>query len=254
MRPTDKTYRPDIDGLRAFAVLAVMGFHAAPSSVRGGFVGVDVFFVISGFLITSIILRDLDAEKFSIKNFYVSRICRIFPALIVMLVATLLIGWLILLPDEFKELGRHIAAAPLFSSNFLLLQESGYFERAAEQKPLLHLWSLSIEEQFYLLWPVTLIALWKSRLNLVYLIGLIAFVSFELNIYLMQINPSANFYIPLTRFWEILLGALLAVIIRDKEFIGIISSYFNPPNEKYRSLCQNIMSVSEFFWIVDQWT
>ena len=150
-------YRPEVDGLRGVAVLVVLGFHAFPDYFSGGFVGVDVFFVVSGFLISSIILRQLRRSTFTFSGFYARRIRRIFPALITVLVPCLLFGCFALLPDELEELGKHVGAAAAFVSNFVLWQESGYFDRAAEFKPLLHLWSLGIEEQFYLMWPMLLL-------------------------------------------------------------------------------------------------
>src|SRR6185295_2121031 len=140
-------YRPDVDGLRAVAVLAVLGYHAFPGAMPGGFTGVDAFFVISGFLITGIILDDLGAGRFTLAGFYWRRIRRIFPALILVLSAVLLLGWQVLLPDEFRTLGKHVAAGAGFVSNIALWREAGYFDAAAEAKPLLHLWSLGIEEQ-----------------------------------------------------------------------------------------------------------
>ena len=137
-------YRPDIDGLRAIAVLAVVGFHAFPTWVKGGFVGVDIFFVISGFLISSIILGGLQKNRFSFAEFYRRRIRRIFPALILVLSCCAAFGWFALLADEYTQFGRHLAAGAGFVSNFALWHESGYFDAAAETKPLLHLWSLGI--------------------------------------------------------------------------------------------------------------
>src|SRR5438477_8059744 len=153
-RPGGEHYRPDIDGMRALAVLAVVAFHAFPSIVRGGFVGVDVFFVISGFLISGIIFSALERKTFSLVGFYIRRIRRIFPALVVVLLATLLFGWFLLFPDEYRELGKHVVASAAFANNLLLWRESGYFDTIATQKPLLHLWSLGIEEQFYLSYPL----------------------------------------------------------------------------------------------------
>lgn len=147
------TYVPGIDGLRAIAVLGVVIYHLAPSVLPGGFAGVDVFFVISGYLITGIIFREILEGRFSFREFYRRRAIRILPPLIAMLAAVLCISWLYLTPDEFKTLGRHALAGLLFVSNFQLLSESGYFDTASELKPLLHLWSLGIEEQFYILWP-----------------------------------------------------------------------------------------------------
>ena len=158
-------YRTDIDGLRALAVMAVIIFHTFPNVLPGGFVGVDIFFVISGYLITQIILGDLDNGKFSATSFYARRIRRIFPALIVVLVATFLLGWHYLLPAELMSLGKNILASSLFSANLMLLSEVGYFDLDARLKPLLHLWSLGIEEQFYLVWPWLLWAVRRTWLT-----------------------------------------------------------------------------------------
>jgi len=139
-------YRADIDGLRAIAVLSVVGFHAFPRSVKGGFVGVDIFFVISGFLISTIIFGSLERKTYSFTEFYGRRIRRIFPVLLLVLISSYTFGWFALLADEYKQLGKHIAAGTGFVSNFALWKESGYFDDAAQTKPLLHLWSLAIEE------------------------------------------------------------------------------------------------------------
>nr|AAM22599.1 O-antigen acetylase [Vibrio cholerae O37] len=149
-------YRPDIDGLRALAVLSVVLYHAFPSYLQGGFVGVDIFFVISGFLITSILLKELNNDDFKFSDFYLRRFNRIFPSLIVVLIFSFFIGWFIYLPKEFEQLSKHILGGVFFVSNFILLGEVGYFDAAAETKPLLHLWSLGIEEQFYIVWPFLL--------------------------------------------------------------------------------------------------
>lgn len=216
-------YRADIDGLRAIAVLAVVGFHAFPDYFPGGFVGVDVFFVISGFLISSIIFREVGRSTFTLPQFYARRIRRIFPALLIVLVACLLFGWFALLPDELEHLGKHVAAAATFVSNLALWQESGYFDRAAELKPLLHLWSLGVEEQFYLVWPMLLLLLWKRQQNIAITIVLLTLTSFMLSIALGQQSPSANFYFPFSRFWELGLGCLLAVV---KESPGSLKRWF----------------------------
>jgi peptidoglycan/LPS O-acetylase OafA/YrhL len=152
-------YRADIDALRGIAVAAVVVFHAFPALLPGGFVGVDVFFVISGYLITGIVARDLEAGRFSLWRFYSRRINRIVPALLAVLTACLLGGWWLLLSGEYRALGTHTAGASVFGSNFVLLSEAGYFDEAAHTKPLLHLWSLGIEEQFYIAWPL---ALWLT--------------------------------------------------------------------------------------------
>jgi peptidoglycan/LPS O-acetylase OafA/YrhL len=208
-------YRADIDGLRAFAVLSVLIFHAFPEALPGGFVGVDVFFVISGFLISGIMFRELSQQRFSFADFYARRVKRIFPALVLVLGVTFVVGWWLLFDDEFKQLGNHLLRAPLFLSNFVLLKESGYFDNAAETKPLLHLWSLAIEEQFYLLWPLIVWGLWRIRSRRGLLIALLWAASMLWNLYDAQHLPARDFYSPLSRFWELLSGAALSYWIHS---------------------------------------
>src|SRR5262249_5222476 len=203
-------YRPDIDGLRAIAVLSVVAFHAFPSWVTGGFIGVDVFFVISGFLISTIIFENLDRGTFSFAEFYARRIKRIFPALLLVLIASYAFGWFALLADEYKQLGKHIAAGAGFVSNIVSWNEAGYFDNSAETKPLLHLWSLGIEEQFYIVWPLLLWLAWKRKFNLLTITILVAVVSFYLNAKGIKEDAVATFYSPQTRFWELFCGSLLA--------------------------------------------
>jgi peptidoglycan/LPS O-acetylase OafA/YrhL len=207
---THPKYRADIDGLRAVAVLSVVGFHAFPKWVHGGFIGVDIFFVVSGFLISTILFGSLERSSFSFIEFYSRRIRRIFPALLVVLIAALTAGWFLLLSDEYKQFGSHLAGGAGFVSNFVLWKESGYFDNAAETKPLLHLWSLGIEEQFYIIWPFLLWAAWKSKLNLLAITLTVAVISFGLNMNKAYSDPVAAFYSPQTRFWELLIGAGLA--------------------------------------------
>ena len=203
-------YRPDIDGLRAIAVLSVVIYHAFPNTLKAGFMGVDIFFVISGYLISSIIFENLDCGSFSFGQFYGRRIKRIFPALTLVLLSCLVFGWFGLLGDEFKQLGKHMAAGAGFVSNFFLWQESGYFNNAAETKPLLHLWSLAIEEQFYIFWPLIVWVTWKRKtLFLIVFIGLIV-ASLAYNMHLVRLDPTATFFSPATRIWELLAGVLLA--------------------------------------------
>ena len=209
-------YRADIDGLRGIAVLAVVGFHACPGWLKGGFIGVDVFFVISGYLISSIILDSLAREAFSFAEFYSRRIRRIFPALIVVLIATYAIGWFVLLAEEYKQLGLHIFGGAGFISNFLLWRDSGYFDSSADAKPLLHLWSLGVEEQFYIIWPLLLYFTWKLRSNFILLILLLALSSFVLNVSQVRDHAVATFYSPLTRLWELLIGGTLAYLSLHK--------------------------------------
>ena len=229
-------YRPEIDGLRAIAVLSVLAYHAFPTVLPGGFIGVDVFFVISGFLITSILAGELAEGRYSLAGFYARRILRIFPALALVLWACLVIGWHTLLADEYKLLGKHVAAGAGFVANFAFWFEAGYFDRASELKPLLHLWSLGIEEQFYIVWPLLLWAVWRyapgasgsgagqgtadgatgladtvrprglRRLGLAF-----ALISFAFACWAVAIDRVQAFYSPLSRTWELMAGALLAL-------------------------------------------
>jgi len=207
--PSDR-YRPDIDGLRAFAVLAVVFYHAFPEALRGGFIGVDIFFVISGFLITDIIARELSSDRFSLATFYARRVRRIFPALIVVLCAVLILGWLWMLPGPYAQLSSDVFASAGFLANIALWLQSGYFDVESAKKPLLHLWSLGIEEQFYLVWPLVLMLAVRLRLGLIWVAGAIALASFVLNVALIGSNPVATFYLPFTRAWELLAGGALA--------------------------------------------
>src|SRR5258707_10462035 len=203
-------YRPDVDGLRAIAVMLVLNFHAFPASMPGGFIGVDVFFVISGFLITGIIARELGQKRFSLLTFYVRRIRRSVPALIVVLCAVLVLGSLWMLPAAFAQLGSDTFASAAFFANIALLLQSGYFDVEAAKKPLLHLWSLGIEEQFYLFWPLILMLAARLRLSLLAVASVIGIASFALNVTLIGVSPVATFYLPFTRAWELLAGAALA--------------------------------------------
>jgi peptidoglycan/LPS O-acetylase OafA/YrhL len=212
-------YRPDIDGLRAVAILSVLGFHGSPGRLPGGLIGVDVFFVISGFLISTIILENLKRGSFSFVSFYVRRVRRVLPALLVVLGACFAVGWVVLLSDAYEQLGKQIAGAAGFISNFILWGESGYFDASAATKPLLHLWSLGIEEQFYLAWPPILWLAWRCRLNLLVVILAIIAVSFALNVGIVQRDTVAAFYAPYTRSWELLAGALLAYLTIEKPML-----------------------------------
>jgi peptidoglycan/LPS O-acetylase OafA/YrhL len=203
-------YRPDVDGLRAIAVLLVMNYHAFPEAIPGGFIGVDIFFVISGFLITGIIARELDFKRFSLVGFYVRRIRRIFPALIVVLCAALVLGSLWMLPAAYAQLGSDVFASAAFFANIALLLQSGYFDIASAKKPLLHLWSLGIEEQFYLFWPLLLMLAVRLRLSIVAVASILGIGSFLLNLALIGSDPIATFYLPFTRAFELLAGAVLA--------------------------------------------
>ncbi len=203
-------YRPDIDGLRAIAVLSVVTFHAFPNLLRSGFVGVDIFFVISGYLITSIILTDLARQSFSLRNFYARRARRIFPALIVVLSCCLIAGAFLLLPDDFARLGKHTATGAGFIANLALWQEANYFDVASDTKILLHLWSLGIEEQFYLIWPALMLLAWCARLRRFVLIATALAISLVYSIKVTPTDPVAAFYSPASRLWELAAGASLA--------------------------------------------
>lgn len=203
-------YRPDIDGLRAVAILPVVVFHAFPGGLPGGFVGVDIFFVISGYLISGIILASMSRGTFSLAEFYARRVRRIFPALGVVLATAYAAGWLLLYPDEFKQLCKHIAAGAGFVANIALGREGGYFDTAAEAKPMLHLWSLGVEEQFYIAWPLLLWLGWRLRLNAWLLIGGVAAASLAWNFARVGPETPGAFFSPLVRFWELAVGALLA--------------------------------------------
>jgi len=206
----ERGYRPDIDGLRAVAIIAVVIFHAFPELLPGGFVGVDVFFVISGFLITTIILEGLKAATFSFAGFYARRVRRIFPALALVLTASLVLGWLLLLPKELEQLGRHIAGGAGFMSNFILWMEAGYFDTESELKPLMHLWSLGVEEQYYLLFPPLLWLAWRMRLDLLAVMLVVLAVSLTANLATTPRNPTTAFFLPHARFWELMAGGVLA--------------------------------------------
>ena len=214
---THPKYRADIDGLRAVAVLLVIGFHAFPSLIRGGFIGVDIFFVISGFLISTIIFSNLESNSFSFIEFYSHRIRRIFPALLLVLITSFTLGWFVLFADEYKQLSKHIAGSAVFISNFLFWKESGYFENSAETKPLLHLWSLGIEEQFYIIWPLVLWFFWKKRFNLLTIVIVVTIVSFMIGLSKVRDDKVAAFYLPQMRFWELLIGSVLAYIMLYKQ-------------------------------------
>ena len=204
-------YRREIDGLRAVAVLPVILFHAGFQVFSGGFVGVDVFFVISGYLITSIILREQDEGRFSILAFYERRARRILPALFAVLLACLPFAWAWMLPGQLQDFGESLGAISLFSSNFFFATENGYFARSAELKPLIHTWSLAVEEQFYLIFPLLLLALRRGRLrDVAMVVGGLAVLSLVLSEWALRREPTATFYLLPTRAWELLAGSLLA--------------------------------------------
>ena len=206
-------YRPEIDGLRAIAVAAVILFHAGFALFGGGFVGVDVFFVISGFLITSIIVEELKTGHFSVLRFYERRARRILPALFTVMAACVPFAYRLLSPDDLKDFAQSLAAICLFASNVLFWGESGYFDTQAELKPLLHTWSLAVEEQFYVVFPLLLLAAWRlGRGVLLALIGAIAVASLFTSVDEVRNFPSAAFYLLPSRAWQLLVGALASLV------------------------------------------
>lgn len=209
-KPARVGYRPDIDGLRAIAVVLVVVFHAFPKLIPGGYVGVDIFFVISGYLITGIILREGQAGVFRFRHFYARRVKRIFPALAVVLTATILFGWLTLSPSAFASLGHLTATSAAYVPNFTLWHQAGYFDQSGITKPLLHLWSLGIEEQFYVVWPLLLFVCLRRRKFVVPAILVVIVASFLIGLRLLNTDPSGAYYLPWARAWELGIGALLA--------------------------------------------
>ncbi len=204
-------YRPEIDGLRALAVIPVILFHAGLEAFSGGFVGVDVFFVISGFLITTIILSEKERGTFSLLNFYERRARRILPAMFLVMLACLPAAWLWLTPLDMEDFSKSLAAVSIFSSNILFWHESGYWEVASELKPLLHTWSLAVEEQYYVLFPLFLMAMWRFRRRWIFssfmMIAAVSLLAAQWGSYR---HPEATFFLLPTRAWELAIGAGIA--------------------------------------------
>jgi peptidoglycan/LPS O-acetylase OafA/YrhL len=224
------TYRSDIDGLRAIAVLVVVIFHTGIQTFSGGYVGVDIFFVISGYLITTIIVREIEKGEFSIAKFYERRCRRILPALVVVVIFSLVLGFVLFHPSHLIKLGKSAIATALFSSNFYFYHESGYFETASKLKPLLHTWSLAVEEQYYIFFPLLLLFIAKSY-SKQYARWLIILTLLSLVICVLgtSYSPSATFYLIPTRTWELLLGSLLAInvfpLIKNQRICDLLSVF-----------------------------
>lgn len=233
-------YRPDIDGLRAIAVLLVVCFHFFPETIKAGYIGVDIFFVISGYLITSQLTKELSNQKFSVIHFYSRRVRRLFPALLIVLVTGLVVGWLYFVPAEYAMLGKHTFASAGFFNNISLLGEKGYFDYESIRKPLLHLWSLGVEGQFYLVWPLVLWAAYRFRLSFFWVAYSLGLLSFLINILpslltyfgalaanvFPRMDADARFYLPHFRFWELLAGAALAQLSEMTKNIERIRTTF----------------------------
>ena len=210
-------YRAEIDGLRALAVLPVILFHAGFEWFSGGFIGVDIFFVISGYLITTILIEDIENQRFSLVNFYERRARRILPALFFVMFVCILFAWMWMLPTEMKDFSQSLIAVSLFASNVLFWRTSGYFAAVAEEKPLLHTWSLAVEEQYYVLFPIFLILAWRFGKNRVFwFIVVMAAISLLLSEWGWRNTPTANFYLAPTRAWELFAGSIAAFIVQKK--------------------------------------
>ncbi len=210
-------YRPEIDGLRAIAVIPVILFHAGFEYFSGGFVGVDVFFVISGYLITTILIEDIENKRFSIVNFYVRRARRILPALTVVTLLTIPIAWLLLSDSSLQKFGNALIGVSIFTSNVVFWKQQGYFNESAELNPLLHTWSLAVEEQYYILFPLFLILAWRFSKNTAFwMIVVITAISFSLSEWGWRNKEMANFYLAPTRAWELLLGSVTAFIVQKR--------------------------------------
>ena len=210
-------YRAEIDGLRALAVVPVILFHAGFELFSGGFVGVDVFFVISGYLITTILIEDIENNRFSIVNFYERRARRILPALFFVMLVCIPFAWMWMLPNQMKDFSQSLVAVSLFASNILFWRERGYFAAAAEEKPLLHTWSLAVEEQYYVLFPIFLILAWRFGKNRVFwMIVVMAAISLLLSEWGWRNKATANFYLAHTRAWELFAGSIAAFIVQKQ--------------------------------------
>lgn len=208
-------YRAEIDGLRALAVVPVILFHAGFDLFSGGFVGVDVFFVISGYLITTILISDIEKNKFRLMNFYERRARRILPVLFFVMLACVPFSWLLMVPSQMEDFSQSLIAVSLFASNFLFWSESDYFAPAAEEKPLLHTWSLAVEEQYYFLFPIFLLLTWRyGKSRVFWLIAFLSLASLALSEWSWPNTPTANFYLAPTRAWELLAGSMSAFIVQ----------------------------------------
>lgn len=205
-------YRPEIDGLRAVSIIGVVLYHLFPSFISGGFSGVDVFFVISGYVISRIVFASLAVGRFSFVEFYLHRIRRILPGLLLVMATCIAVGWNLLLASEYSSLGRHVASSVIFMQNFNLLKEVGYFDVDSLRKPLMHLWSLSIEEQFYLFFPVLAWTSWRYRQKPIMLALMLFVPSFISNLVHVHFNPTSAFLMPQDRVWELAVGIALAAI------------------------------------------
>jgi peptidoglycan/LPS O-acetylase OafA/YrhL len=215
-------YRREIDGLRALAIVPVILFHAGFKTFSGGYVGVDIFFVISGYLITSVIIDEKKAGTFSLNNFYERRVRRILPALFFVMLVCLPFAWYWLLPEDMKSFSQSLAAVPIFSSNISFWRTSGYFDASSELKPLLHTWSLAVEEQYYLVFPIFILLFWQlGRRWVISILVSAAFLSLALAQWWLELKPAFTFFMLPTRGWEILVGSCLAFYVDSKNKVSV---------------------------------
>ena len=247
-------YRADIDGLRAIAVISVVVFHAFPTVLPGGFVGVDIFFVISGYLITRIILNDMNNGTFTFGHFYSKRVRRLFPSLITVLISTYAVGWYFL-SSQFTTLGKYVFGSALFGANLVAFSDVSYFQKDAISNPLLHLWSLGVEEQFYILWPVSLFFIKKIRVRVIQLCSLITAVSLIL-VYLST-SEAAIFYQPQYRLWELAVGAMLALfhhstdLSRQDDSLAVVSKPHNESLSIFKVLnIRRLLMTTKPVWLL----
>ncbi|OSM02588.1 acyltransferase family protein [Magnetofaba australis] len=234
-------YRREIDGLRAIAVAPVILFHAGVESFSGGFIGVDIFFVISGYLITSIVLDDIAANRFSVIQFYERRARRILPALFLIIFATAPFAWMWMLPNDMKDFSQSLIAVPLYVSNFLFTIETGYWGAPNEIKPLLHTWSLAVEEQFYIAFPLLILLIWRiNKTWLLRVIVALGFISLATAQWGAEAHPQANFFLLPSRWWELALGAIIGIRL-----------FHTPgtPNPHYSLVFANALSLLGIFLI-----
>lgn len=237
-------YRREIDGLRALAVLAVIGFHAGIQPFSGGFLGVDVFFVISGYLITSILLADKASGSLSLARFYERRARRILPALFFVVIATIVPAYLLAFPEQLREFGQSLVYISFFASNILFWLRSGYFGGPAEENPLLHTWSLAVEEQFYIVFPLLVIILWRLKLRaLGYVLAIVLVASLSLAEFAARFVPVANFFLAPSRAWELLAGAIFAIAYIERS----LDAHWSPTANNILSLFGLLLIVASFF-------
>ncbi|MEY2703269.1 MAG: hypothetical protein RLY43_1908, partial [Bacteroidota bacterium] len=243
----DFNYRPDIDGLRTIAIILVIGFHFFPEFINSGFIGVDIFFVISGYLITAIIYPQIQDRRFNLKQFYLKRIRRILPITLTCLIVSYVIGWFYLLDYEYSQLSKYIAGGAFSSVNFIAFFETGYFDNSSISKPLIHLWSLGVEEQFYLIWPILLsYFIYAGKESKLFIFLLLFFLLGIIHIN----NLNALFYLPHSRFWELLMGAALASIYGSK----ILSNHSFKISHNLLSLLGVLLLTAGFVFINEKST